>query len=252
MRRRLLAFAALAALVGCNATSSQVETGVSVPAAGLTFTGALASALLGAETAWVVDADDIDQLVCPGADLDGDDLRAEYIECVPESGLTGDVFSGSIELTVPAGSGLFDGDLTDLGSGDSTATGGITGSASRAGDLLSADVTLGEVQWADLRTESPVIDAFFDIDGDATEVVVNVDGGTWDRGEGRVYDFWFEDAVVPRGSFDTCVIPESGSFRVQRDNVEARIEFSPEAAAEGEVSVNIIGGDDVSSLRPCG
>lgn len=247
-----LVLGATLALVGCDDTTSPVETGISVPAAGLTFTGVLASALLGAEAAWVVDADEVDILDCPAAELDSDDLRAEYVDCVPNSGLTGDVFTGVLNLTVPAGTGLFDGTMSNFGSDDSTATGSITGSASRAGDLLSADVTLTAVAWADLRTESPVVDGFFDIDGDADEIVVNVDGGVWDRGQGRIYDFWLEDAVVPRGTFDTCVIPSGGSFMVQRDGVEARVEFSPEAAAEGVVSVRILGDEEPSSLRPCG
>jgi len=250
--RRLTVLIVAVALVGCQNTTSDVETGVSVPAAGLVFTGALASALLSAEAAWVVSAPEPDTLQCPVTDLDGDDLHAEYVDCLPESGLTSDVLAGAINLTVPAGTGLFDGTLSALGSGDSTATGSVTGSGSRAGDLLSADVTVTDLAWVELRTESPVINAFFAMDADADEAIVNVDGGVWDRGQGRVYDFWLEDVVVPRGAFDTCVIPEAGTFRVQRDNVEARIDFSPEAAADGAVSVNIIGGDDASSLRPCG
>jgi hypothetical protein len=238
--------------VGCENTTSEIERGISPPAAGLTFTGALAGALLAAETAWVVDADALDELECPGAEMDSDDLRAEYADCVPDSGLTTDVLSGVLNLTVPVGTGLFDGTLSAFGSDESFATGSLTGSASRSGDLLSADVTLTDMAWADLRGETPVLNGFFDIDADADAITINVDGASWDRGETRDYTFWLEDVVVLRGELDNCVIPQSGSFRVQRDGVEANIEFSPEAAEEGVVSVTIIGQEESSSLRPCG
>ena len=171
---------------------------------------------------------------------------------MPDSGLTGDVLSGVFNLTVPAGTGLFDGTLSAMGPGESAATGSIIGSASRAGDLLSAEIDLVDVAWADLRGESPIVNAFYDIDGDANRITINVDGGTWDRGQARAYVFWLDGVVVPRGTLDTCVIPDAGTFRVQRDNIEATVVFSPEAAAEGTVSVSISGADEPASLRPCG
>lgn len=247
-----LALAVLLALAGCENTTSDVETGINPPAAGLIFTGALTTALLGAEAAWVVDADALGELRCPIAELDSDDLRADYQGCLPESGLTSELFNGTLNLTVPQGTGLFDGTLSALGPDEAAATGSITGSASRAGDLLSADVTLGDIAWTELRSESPIADGFFDIDGDADEIRVTVDGGTWDRGQGRVYSFWLDDVVLLRGELDTCVIPVAGSFRAQRGNVEATIEFSEAAAAEGSVLVTITGEDEPSSLRPCG
>lgn len=237
---------------GCDDTSSTAERGVSPPAAGLVYTGAITGALLAAEIAWVVDADEPDLLVCPALSIEGDDLHGEYADCVPESGLTSDVFGGAMNLTVPIDSGLFDGTVSALGSGASTATGAVTGSASRAGDLLSADVTLSAVAWADLRGETPSVTAFYAMDGDADEIVVTVDGGVWDRGQGRVYDFWFEEVVVPRGELDTCTIPTGGTIRVQRDGVEAHIDFTPEAAEAGSVNVLVTGDDEPASLRPCG
>ena len=51
-----LVLGATLALVGCDDTTSSVETGISVPAAGLTFTGVLASALLGRDAVAIGDA----------------------------------------------------------------------------------------------------------------------------------------------------------------------------------------------------
>jgi len=252
--RRFVAVAALLVLAGpgCENTTSDVETGISPPAAGLIFTGALTTALLAAEAAWVVDVDVHGDLQCPVAEMDSDTLRAQYSGCEPESGLTSELFDGALNLTVPVGTGLFDGTLSALGPDGAVATGSITGSASSAGDFVAADVTLQEVAWTELRGESPIVEGFFDVDGDSDEITVMVDGASWDRGQGRVYTFWFEDVVVPRGSLDTCAIPVAGTFRAQRGNAQATVHFSEEAAAEGTVSVELLGEDEPSSLRPCG
>jgi len=232
-----LAATLLLAATGCENTGADTEAIISGELGIRVTTGSLMAATLATELALAV-TETPEPGACPFASQDGDDLTLDFgTGCVPDSGTTTEPISGMARLIVAGGSGDFIGELQSLGFQDLPVVGEVSGSVTRAGDLLSADVQLTGLTWTDDGSDN-AIDALFELSADSEIFEVNVSAGDFVRGPPPDLLFELVDVQVPRGGMGACFVPQAGSAQLERLAATANLDFSSEAASSGVVSVS--------------
>lgn len=235
-----------ALLLGCADTDPAEETilttDVAAEAVGAALHGATLVAELGA--VWAAPVERIGG--CPSLSRDGERWTARYAEpCVPDAGHLSASFVGTVDATVPTGTGLFDGTATGFGPEDAASNGTFTGSASTLPGLLTADVDFEDLSWTLAGTEQGVAgligisleDGSYDIDADG----LAVRSGPLDE---LIVDL---DAVqVAAAPFSRCDAPVAGTARVQIADVEGVLDFTVDG-----MTLTLRGRDPVALLALC-
>lgn len=243
----VLLLAAIAS--GCPAAEPEPAPVISALLAGTASSSALMAATIAAELAICV-ADPPGPGGCPAGAQDGDSLTLSYGSgCVPDSGITGELISGQATLTVAGGSGVFIGDLETLGLPDLPLIGEVSGTTSRAGDLLAADVQFAGLSWT-LNGRDVTLDALFEVSADPDGLVLDASSGSFVPGPDVVVDFDVDGVGAAWGTMGACFVPAEGTIALERDTYTATIAYSPETAESGRVTV-LFGDREPESLAPC-
>jgi hypothetical protein len=168
---------------------------------------------------------------------------------VPDSEITTEVVSGQASLTVAGGSGYFVGDVESLGFVDLPLVGEVSGTTSRAGDLLSADVQFSGLTWTEDGSEVS-LDGVFMVAGDVDGFVINASSAVFFPGWTPNVEFDLEEITVARGELGACFLPDGGTVTMERDDYDATIAYSPEVASSGTVTITY-GDRDPETFSPC-
>ncbi len=250
MAPRLLSGLILAlVLAGCPTTEAPPDPILPASLAAQTSTAALMASTVAGELALNI-AEPPGLGSCPSGTWDGDVLTLDYGDgCVPESGVTTELVSGKAVVTVAGGSGVFVGDLESLGFADLPLMGEVSGSTSRAGDLLSADVEFVGLTWTEDGTEVS-LDGLLEVAADADGFVLNAASATFFAGWNPIVEVDMEEVTAARGDLGACFVPDGGTIRMERDSWDATIAYSPDVASSGTVTVTF-GDRDPETATPC-
>jgi hypothetical protein len=252
VRRTLIAALALLlplVVAACQTTVPAPEPLLPRALVGQSMQAALMAATVGAEVAINV-ADPPGLATCPNGTHEGDDLTLDYgAGCFPASGITDETLGGAVQLTVAGGSGVFVGDLESMGFENLPLVGEISGSVSRAGDLLSADVEFRGLTWTEDGSEV-VADVLFEIAADADGFVFNASAANFMPGWQPDILFELEEVTATREGLGSCFVPDGGTLLLDRDSYTATIVFSEETASSGDVQIDY-NDRDSEPFSPC-
>ena len=236
-------------LAGCPTTEAPPDPILPASLAASTSTAALMASAVAGELALNV-AEPPGLGGCPSGTVDGDVLTLDWgAGCLPDSGITADLISGSAVITVAGGSGVFVGDVESMGFADLPLVGEVSGSTSRAGDLLSADVEFVGLTWTEEGTEVS-LDGLLEIAADADGFLLNASSATFFPGWAPVVELDLEEVTVARGELGACFVPDGGIARMERDSWDATIAYSPDVASSGTVTITF-GDRDPETSSPC-
>lgn len=236
-------------LAGCPTTEAPPDPILPATLAGQTSSSALMASTIAGELAFNI-ADPPGLGGCPSGSVDGDVLTLSYgAGCVPDSGITTELVSGQAVVTVAGGSGVFVGDLESLGFENLPLVGEVSGTTSRAGDLLSADVEFVGLTWTEDGREV-TFDGLLEVAADGGGFVLNAASATFFAGWDPIIEVDLEEVTVARGELGACFVPDGGTIRMERDSWDATIVYSPDVAASGAVTV-LFGDRDPETAVPC-
>ena len=236
-------------LAGCPTTEAPADPVIPVALAAQTSTAALMAATVAGELALNV-AEPPGLGGCPAGTVDGDVLTLTWgAGCVPDSGITAELVTGQAELTVASGSGYFVGDVAGLGFVDLPLIGEVSGTTSRAGPLLSADVQFAGLTWTENGSEV-TFDGLFEVAADADGFVLNASSAAFFPGWEPEVELDLVEVTAVRGALGACFVPDGGTIQLERDGYEAALAYSPGVAETGTVTVTFEDRDP-ETYSPC-
>lgn len=167
---------------------------------------------------------------CPSASREGERWTFRYgVGCAPESGAIEGDWGGDVYATVPAGTGLFDGEAALFGPTSSPATATFVGQASALPGLVAGDLTFEEISWG-VDNDRRVLAGLVGLDLADGQWSFDADGLRFETGPRSGLTLDLDGLSTAVGPISLCALPASGSMRIAVSDTDGTVAFESGAA----------------------